>query len=116
MNLEMINKKNVTLPLINNYKYKINNRILTFISEDSVFYNFKDDSTTLKLDKALINYEPLFNIDDYVLYNSKIYQVKNVDQNYNYILSKEIDNNKHLIVNASVTSLNKLPLDLILKN
>jgi hypothetical protein len=116
MNLEMINKKNVTLPLINNYKYKINNRILTFISEDSVFYNFKDDSTTLKLDKALINYEPLFNIDDYVLYNSKIYQVKNVDQNYNYTLSKEIDNNKHLIVNASVTSLNKLPLDLILKN
>ena len=70
MNLEMINSKNLIVPLIVDYKYRINNRVLIFNSEDSLCYNFMDDSITITFEKDKYSYEPIYNINDYVFYNS----------------------------------------------
>ena len=72
MNLEMINSKNLIVPLIVDYKYRINNRVLIFNSEDSLCYNFMDDSITITFEKDKYSYEPIYNINDYVFYNSKL--------------------------------------------
>ena len=116
MNLEMINSKNLNVPLIVDYKYRINNRVLIFNSEDSLCYNFKDDSITINFEKDKYSYEPLYNINDYVFYNSKIYQIKDVDKKYNYTLSKEITDNEFIIATTNVKNLKKLPLDIVIKN
>ena len=49
---ELINKKTLSVPLIIDYEYTVNNKTVKFIDEDSVSYQFLDniDSTIIKLD------------------------------------------------------------------
>ena len=111
----MINSKNLKVPLIVDYKYKINNKVLIFDSEDSLCINFRDDSIIIHFDKDKYSYEPLYNINDYVFFNSKIYQIKDVDEKYNYTISKEINDNEYIIATTNVKNLQKLPVDIMLK-
>lgn len=116
MQLELINKKTLSVPLITNYKYKVNGDELLYINQDSLTYNFRNniDSTIIKLDKDTCKYKPLYDIDEFVYYESQLYRIKDLDSNYNYTLHKEIDNNTSIMTVASVNKLKKLPLDIIL--
>ena len=102
MNLEMINSKNLIVPLIVDYKYRINNRVLIFNSEDSLCYNFMDDSITITFEKDKYSYEPIYNINDYVFYNSKIYQIKDVDKKA-YLSALSISD--YIVVTCDSTSM-----------
>jgi hypothetical protein len=113
MQLELKNKKTLSVPLIKDYKYTVNNKTVKFIDEDSVSYQFLDniDSTIIKLDKNSCEYKPLYDINDFVYYESKLYKIYDLDDNYNYTLHKEINNDKTIVAIASVNNLTKLPLD-----
>ena len=76
MQLELINKKTLSVPLITNYKYKVNGDELLYINQDSLTYNFRNniDSTIIKLDKDTCKYKPLYNIDEFVYYESQLFE------------------------------------------
>ena len=112
MSLE--NKKNLELPLISNKKYKISDSILIYIREENDSYLFEKDSLLLKISKHT-KIDPLFKKGDLTIYNSNIYQVKDVNEKYIFTLHKEIGKNKSILIETDSDNLKVVPNSIILE-
>jgi len=112
--MDLINNKSLNISLIENKKYKVEDSILIYKNEDIDSYLFENDSIIIKLPKS-IKIAPLYNLGDLVNYNSDVYQVKEIDSNYDYILYKEIGLNKSILLKTELENLTELSNTAILR-
>jgi hypothetical protein len=116
MELELVNRKNMKLQLIPLFKYKINNNKLIFFESQNSYHLFKDDNNKVyQYHKDSCLYEPLFKINELVLYKNNLYEISELDSDYTYTLMQTSENNL-LIEKAKVNELQKLNNQLLLKN
>lgn len=112
--MDLINNKSLNIPLIEDKKYKISDSILIYKHEENDSYLFENDSIIIKLPKS-IKIAPLYNLGDLVNYSSDVYQVKEIDSNYDYILYKEIGLNKSILLKTELENLTELSNSAILR-
>ena len=110
--IELSNKKTNNVELKINSRYKLNNKIVTYLGEnDSTTYKFEGDSLII-VDIKECNYEPLYNVNELVIYNSEMFKVKNYDKNYYYTLESNQLPGKNII--TFVENLKGVSLDEII--
>ena len=116
MELELVNRKNMELQLIPLFNYKINNKKLIFFESQNSYHLFKDDNNKVyQYHKDSCLYEPIFKINELVLYNNNLYEISELDSDYTYTLIQSSENNL-LIEKAKVNELQKLNNQILLKN
>ena len=116
MELELVNKKQCNLDLIPLYSYICNKQTLIFFNSRENYHVFKNNDNIIhEYHKDSCIYEPVFALNELVLYNNNLFEISELDSDYTYTLLQN-SNNNIIIKKVNVNHLEKLTNKNLLNN